>query len=109
MLEADLSTARTEAVTSRAAPSEKTENALTRQAAVVTRKDGLIAFLQADILKLQRELDSSHCRIVEKEALLAVQASTIDDLQSERDAAMRSAQAHTQVSGILSCITPSLP
>ncbi|KAI1789676.1 hypothetical protein LXA43DRAFT_553579 [Ganoderma leucocontextum] len=109
MLEADLSTVRAEAVTLRAAASEKIallreaalarakEECFAQQAAIVVQKDELIASLQADILKLQRDLDSSHCRIVEKEAFLAVQASTLDDLQFERDAAARSAQAQAQL------------
>ncbi|KAM5537383.1 hypothetical protein V8D89_008902, partial [Ganoderma adspersum] len=103
VLEADLSTARAEAVATKAASPEETpvqtpgETIFARHAAVVIERDELVASLQADVLKLQRELDSSHCCIVEKEALLAAQAATIDDIQDERDAALYSAQAQTQL------------
>lgn len=112
MLEADLSTVRAEAAATKVSSEEETtvealgETVFARHAAVLIQKDKLIASLQADILKLQRELDFSHCRIVEKEALLAAQAAAIDDMQEERDAALYSAQAHTQVSDILLCLLP---
>ncbi|PIL36597.1 hypothetical protein GSI_00286 [Ganoderma sinense ZZ0214-1] len=101
-LEADLSAAQTEAVALRAASSEKTvvpmeDTISAREASVVVQRDELIASLHAEILKLQREHDSLHCRIVEKEALLATQTATIDDLREEQDAAIRSAEAQTQL------------
>lgn len=110
VLEADLRTAHAEvAASGNAALGKATsppEGAIALQegkscarwGAAVVLEDGLIACLQTDILKLQRELDSAHCHVVEKDALLAIQASTLDDLLSERNATACSTQAQTRVS-----------